>query len=146
MSDRKTLQRRMLSGIGIVCALAVSGGGVQARAQSPNGFPPAQEQGAQLLSPEQLDNLIAPIALYPDQLLSQVLAASTYPLEIVEAAQWLQQRGNLQGGQLMDASRQQNWDPSVQALVAFPDAMRLRAATCSGLPRWVMLFSRSRPT
>jgi hypothetical protein len=53
------------------------------------------------------------------------LAASTYPLEIVEAQQWLQQRGNLQGVQLMDAARQQNWDPSVQALVAFPDAMAL---------------------
>jgi hypothetical protein len=57
--------------------------------------------------------------------LSEVLAASTYPLEIVEAQQWLQQRGNLQGVQLMDAARQQNWDPSVQALVAFPDVMAL---------------------
>jgi hypothetical protein len=78
-----------------------------------------------LLSPDQLDNLVAPVALYPDPLLSQALAASTYPLEIVEASQWFLQNGNLQGAQLMNAAKQQNWDPSVQALVAFPDALRL---------------------
>jgi hypothetical protein len=72
-----------------------------------------------------LNNLVAPIALYPDPLLGQVLAASTYPLEIVEAQQWLQKNSNLSGAQLMDATKQQNWDPSIQALVAFPDAMRL---------------------
>ena len=77
------------------------------------------------LSPDQLNNLVAPIALYPDPLLSQVLAASTYPLEIVEAEQWVRQNGNLQGAQLVDAAKQQNWDPSIQALVAFPDALSL---------------------
>ena len=82
-------------------------------------------QAAPPLSPDQLNNLVAPIALYPDPLLSQVLAASTYPLEIVEAEQWLGQHGNLQGAQLMEAAQQQNWDPSIQALVAFPDALRL---------------------
>src|SRR6266404_436014 len=89
----------------------------------PAGF--GQQQAAPLLSPDQLDNLVAPVALYPDPLLSQTLAASTYPLEIVEAQQWLQQNSNLQRGQLMDRARQQSWDPSVQALVAFPDALRL---------------------
>jgi uncharacterized membrane protein YgcG len=78
-----------------------------------------------LLSPDQLNNLVAPVALYPDPVLSTVLAASTYPLEIVEAQQWLQQNGNLKGAPLMDAAKQQDWDPSVQALVAFPDALRL---------------------
>jgi len=87
--------------------------------------PGAQQQVVPLLSPDQLSNLVAPVALYPDPLLSQVLAASTYPLEIAEAAQWLQRNGNLQGTQLMDAAKQQNWDPSVQALVAFPDALKL---------------------
>jgi uncharacterized membrane protein YgcG len=72
------------------------------------------------LNPQQLQNLVAPIALYPDTLLSQILVASTYPIEVVEAQQWLQQHRNLQGQQLMDAARQQNWDPSVAALVAFP--------------------------
>ena len=85
--------------------------------------PPAP--GAPLLAPNQLDDLVAPVALYPDPLLGQVLAASTYPLEITEAQQWMQQNGTLQGQQLMDAARQQNWDASVQALVAFPDALRL---------------------
>ncbi len=87
--------------------------------------PPAGEAPppAQPLSPDQLDNLVAPIALYPDNLLSQILAASTYPLEIVEAQQWLQQNRNLSGQQLLDAARQQNWDPSVQALVVFPDVL-----------------------
>jgi hypothetical protein len=70
-----------------------------------------------------LDTLVAPVALYPDALLSQVLVAATYPLEIVEAGQWLQQNRNLQGPQLVDAARQQNWDASVQALVAFPDVV-----------------------
>jgi hypothetical protein len=87
----------------------------------------AQEQSvpspSQLLSPDQLDNLVAPIALYPDALLSQVLVASTYPLELVEAGQWLQQNQNLEGPQLVDAARQQNWDPSIQALVVFPDVI-----------------------
>ena len=97
-------------------------------AQQPAGPPPvstAAQQAAPPLSPDQLNNLVAPVALYPDPLLGQVLAASTYPLEIVEAQQWLQKNGNLTGAQLMDAAKQQNWDPSIQALVAFPDALKL---------------------
>jgi len=74
-------------------------------------------------SSDQLDDLVAPIALYPDPLLSQVLVACTYPLEVVEAQQWLQRNNTLRGQQLMDAARQQNWDASVQALVALPDVL-----------------------
>jgi hypothetical protein len=62
-------------------------------------------------------------ALYPDALLSQVLVAATHPLEVAEAAQWLQQNRNLRGQQPMDAARRQNWDRSVQALVVFPDVI-----------------------
>jgi hypothetical protein len=72
---------------------------------------------------EQLDNLVAPIALYPDPLLSQVLVASTYPLEVVEADRWLQRNTGLEGQALIVAARQQPWDPSIQALVAVPDAL-----------------------
>src|SRR5208283_1782773 len=79
-----------------------------AQAQAPVSGQPDQVQ-TQMLPAEQLDGLVAPIALYPDPLLSQVLAASTYPLEVVEAEQWLQRNGNLRGQQLMDAARQQNW-------------------------------------
>jgi hypothetical protein len=77
-----------------------------------------------LLTPAQLDELVAPVALYPDPLLSQVLAASTYPLELVEASQWLQRTPGLNGVALTNAAGQQNWDPSVQALVVFPDLLK----------------------
>src|ERR1700730_15901900 len=69
---------------------------------------------AQPLSPEQLQDLVAPIALYPDTLLSQILVASTYPIEVVEAYQWLQQHRDLTGQKLLDEARKQKWDPSVQ--------------------------------
>ncbi|HML16552.1 MAG TPA: DUF3300 domain-containing protein, partial [Bryobacteraceae bacterium] len=72
---------------------------------------------------DQLDNLVAPIALYPDPLLGQILAASTYPLEIVEAQQWLEQHKNLSGEKLINEAKKQNWDPSVQALVVMPDVL-----------------------
>ena len=96
---------------------------------APQGFTqqalPQQALPQQPLPPDQLENLVAPIALYPDPLLGQILAASTYPLELVEAQQWLQQNRNLQGRALVDAARQQDWDPSVQVLVAFPDVISL---------------------
>jgi len=85
--------------------------------------PPPQNQ-APLLPPEQLDSLAAPVALYPDPLLSQILVAATYPLELVQASQWLQQNRGLTGPALTQAAAQQNWDPSVQALVIFPDLIQ----------------------
>ena len=89
---------------------------------------PAQEPVApppdQTLTADQLQNLVAPIALYPDPLLGQILAASTYPLEVVEAWQWLQKNPGLTGAVLTSAVQQQNWDPSVQALVVFPDVLK----------------------
>jgi len=106
----------------LVSASVLAGGLLVAQQPVPPAQAPAPAP-AQLLSPQQLDTLVAPVALYPDRLLGQLLAASTYPLEIAEAAQWLQQNGNLQGQQLVDAARQQNWDPSVQALVVFPDVL-----------------------
>ena len=78
---------------------------------------------APVLTSAQLGDLVAPIALYPDALLSQVLVASTYPLEVVQAQQWLRRNERLQGQELMDAAREQPWDASVQGLVAFPDAL-----------------------
>lgn len=89
------------------------------------GLGPSAAQAPPLLSQDQLTSLVAPIALYPDPLLSQVLVVSTYPQELMDAAQWLQYNGNLQGQQLMQAAQQQNWDPSVQALVAFPNVMAM---------------------
>lgn len=77
-----------------------------------------------LLAANQLDGLVAPIALYPDPLISQILVASTYPLEVVQAYQWLQQNPGLSGPALTQAAQAQNWDPSIQALVMFPDVLR----------------------
>ena len=79
---------------------------------------------AQLLSADQLDNLVAPIALYPDPLISQILVATTYPLEVVEASQWLQRNPNLRDEALTQAALNQDWDPSVQALVVFPGVLK----------------------
>ena len=85
--------------------------------------PPPPPPG-QALAPDQLDGLVAPIALYPDPLLSQILVASTYPLELVQAWQWLQRNPGLTGAALTQAAQQQNWDPSIQALVVFPDLVK----------------------
>jgi hypothetical protein len=83
----------------------------------------SQGQGQELFSVDQLDSLVAPLALYPDPILSQVLVASTYPLEIVQASQWLNQNSSLSGKALADAAAQQPWDASVQALVMLPDLL-----------------------
>jgi hypothetical protein len=103
-------------------ALIVAGACTVATAQEPVQ-PGAQQPPAPTFSPQQLDNLVAPIALYSDPLISQVLVACTYPLEVVEAQQWLQRNPGLKGQALMDAARQHDWDPSVQAMVALPDVM-----------------------
>ena len=76
------------------------------------------------VSPQQLDSLVAPIALYPDSLLSQVLVASTYPLELVEAEQFLEQNPTLTGTKLVDRAKKEHWDPSVQSLVPFRDVVK----------------------
>src|SRR5882672_6533920 len=71
-------------------------------------------------SPDQLQQLVAPIALYPDALIAQILAAATYPDQVVEAGRWIQQNKNLQGDQLAQEVDKQSWDPSVKALTQFP--------------------------
>jgi hypothetical protein len=116
---------RLAAAIALTVLLAAASFGQEPPPQAPDQqAPPDQNQlPAQPLTPEQLEDMVAPIALYPDTLLSQILVASTYPIEVVEAQQWLQQHRNLTGQQLMDAARQQNWDPSIQALVAFPDVL-----------------------
>src|SRR5262245_33026448 len=83
---------------------------------------PAQPQ-AELLKPEQLEALVAPIALYPDELLANVLAASTYPLEIVQADRWVKANTSLKGDALKAAVDKQQWDDSVKALTSTPDVL-----------------------
>src|SRR5256885_2113764 len=74
-------------------------------------------------TPEQLQQLVAPIALYPDALVAQILAASAYPTEIVEADRWVQQHSDLKGQQLAQAVDQQSWDASVKAVAQFPSVL-----------------------
>ncbi len=83
------------------------------------------------LSQEQLAALVAPIALYPDSLLAQALMASTYPLEVAEAGNWLNQNAKLKGDALTDALKQQNWDPSVKSLVTFPAVLQMMSQNLS---------------
>jgi hypothetical protein len=89
----------------------------QAPAQTSQA-PPYTQQTA-----DQLQQLVAPIALYPDSLVAQVLAASTFPAEIVEADRWVQANPDLKGDALAQAVDQQSWDPSVKALTAFPTVL-----------------------
>src|SRR5260370_20536291 len=74
-------------------------------------------------SPQQLQQLVAPIALYPDALVAQILAASTYPTEIVEADRWMQSHSNLKGGELANEVDKQPWDPTVKALTQFASVL-----------------------
>ena len=86
---------------------------------SPRAPAPPYTQG----TPEQLQQLVAPIALYPDSLVAQILAASTFPEQIVEADRWVQEHPGLKGEALGQAVDQQPWDPSVKALTAFPSVL-----------------------
>src|SRR2546430_11026813 len=83
---------------------------------------PAAVQPAQP-TPAQLQQLVAPIALYPDELIGQILAAATYPEQVVEAERWMQQHGELKGQELAQEVDQQPWDPSVKALTEFPSVL-----------------------
>ena len=76
-------------------------------------------------SPEKLESLVAPIALYPDALLAQILMASTYPLEIVEAARWVEANPKVEGDALEKAMQEQSWDASVKSLTAFPQPLAM---------------------
>ncbi|QKM64242.1 DUF3300 domain-containing protein [Polynucleobacter tropicus] len=91
---------------------------------------PASQSNAPL-SQQQLSALVAPIALYPDPLVSQILMASTYPLEVGEAATWQKQNSRLTGSALDNALQSQSWDPSVKSLVSFPQALQMMGSDLS---------------
>src|SRR5262245_19073769 len=91
----------------------------------PIGVPVLSAQQPELIPNEKLDALVAPIALYPDPLLAQTLAASTYPLEVIQLNQWIANNRYLKDQALADAVEMQPWDPSVQAMAAFPDVVKL---------------------
>jgi len=103
---------------------------VMPRAQTPPQSAAAQDNAAQVFNTEQLDALLAPVALYPDTLLIQLLMASTYPLQVVQAGRWLEEGNNksLSGDTLVKALESQAWDPSVKSLVAFPQVLTMMNA------------------
>ena len=87
-------------------------------------------------TPEQLQQLVAPIALYPDNLVAQILAASTFPEQVVEADRWVQAHPDVKGDALGKAVDQQSWDPSVKALTHFQRCLETWTRTSHGRPRW----------
>lgn len=109
-----------------IVALSVNTGQLAA-AQTQQAATAPADQSAAKLPADQLNSLVAPIALYPDPMLSQVLIASTYPLEVVQLQQWLSQNKGLKDKALADAVQKQGWDPSIQSLAALPDVVKLLA-------------------
>jgi hypothetical protein len=113
--------------LAMCCAVAIVPGdtfalarcGVQADSQTSSSTADVSP-----IPPDQLDSLVAPIALYPDPLLAQTLAASTYPLELLQLHQWLQKNHGLKDQALVAAVEKQPWDPSVQAMAALPDVVK----------------------
>jgi hypothetical protein len=110
--------------LAVVCLALLIPCGSTLLAQQAPAAPTAAPEQATKLPLEQLDSLVAPIALYPDPLLAQTLAASTYPLEIIQLQQWMAKNPNLKDKALADAVAKQPWDPSVQSMAAFPDVVK----------------------
>src|SRR6267142_5635298 len=108
----------------LMCSVLLAPGGPPsvAQAHEQQEAAAAQEEAPKIPN-DQLDSLVAPIALYPDPLLAQILAASTYPLEIVQLEQWLKRNPNLKDKALADEVAKQPWDPSIQAMAIFPDVV-----------------------
>src|SRR5436309_1577002 len=105
----------------LICAGAISTGDMNLLA-SQTSQPPAEQAAS--IPPEQLESLVAPIALYPDPLLSQTLVASTYPLEIIQLQQWLEKHKTLKDKALADAVQKEPWDASIQAMAALPEVVK----------------------
>jgi uncharacterized membrane protein YgcG len=123
--DAKPFLSARLIVAAVATAMAIAPLGV-AHAQQPAAAPPAQAKPAgKAFSQQDLDELMAPIALYPDALLAQVLMASTYPLEVVEAARWQKANPALKDKALEAELEKQSWDPSVKALTAVPQVLTM---------------------
>ena len=122
---RKAHPAVWLTALALGIGLAAPGDSL-AQGTTPSTTPPPVASSTQaLLSEGQLDQLLAPIALYPDPLLSEVLMAATYPLEVVEAQRWVTQNKSMQGNALKDAVAKQTWDDSVKSLTAVPDVLSM---------------------
>src|SRR5207342_1673062 len=118
-----SLRSMIASALCLTLAMPVS---AQLPPASPTGSASAAApSAAKSFSQQELDQLLAPIALYPDPLLAQVLMASTYPLEIVSAERWVKANPSLKDKALEDALQNQSWDPSVKSLAVFPQVLTM---------------------
>ncbi len=108
----------------ILCMVIIMPSGAVYSQTQPQTTTAVATETAPKIPMDQLDSLVAPIALYPDPLLAQVLATSTYPLEIVQLYQWLERHKELKDKALADAVMKEDWDPSIQAMAAMPDVVK----------------------
>jgi hypothetical protein len=122
--ERHAIPAALRGFVAVLCAIVLIPGDTLASVRFADQATATPADQASAASPEQLDSLVAPIALYPDPLLAQVLAASTYPLEIIQLQQWFAKNKGLKDQALADAVQKQPWDPSVQALAALPDVAK----------------------
>src|SRR5688572_25701191 len=113
----------------VICGsvlVTVLAGGASLHAQTPTPAPaaaPATDNKTPPFKKEELEAILAPIALYPDALLAQIFMASTYPLEVVEAARWSKEHPEVKGDAVAGAVQKETWDPSVKSLCAFPTVL-----------------------
>lgn len=114
--------QRLRSTVAVLCVALLVPGDCAAWAQEQQATGTAEQTSK--ISNDQLDSLVAPVALYPDTLLAQVLVASTYPLEIIHLQQWLDRNKDLKDQALVEAVQKQNWDPSIQALAPLPGVVK----------------------
>jgi hypothetical protein len=108
----------------VLCAALLVPGKVPLIALAQSSSPATATASPQKIPADQLDSLVAPVALYPDPLLAQVLAASTYPLELVQLQQWLAKHKDLKEKALADAVKKEDWDPNIQSMAAVPDVVK----------------------
>jgi len=109
--------------IGVLAVAMVPGDTLTSALPLQSAPSPPRDQAAKI-PPDQLDSLVAPIALYPDPLLAQTLAASTYPLEVIQLQQWLLKNSGLKDKVLADAVAKEPWDPSIQAMAGLPEVVK----------------------
>jgi hypothetical protein len=120
----KPLFRGIRSMVALICALLLVPGDLTIYAQSSPQDASQEQAAAPKIPNDQLDSLVAPIALYPDPLLAQVLVASTYPLELIQLQQWLPKHKDLKDKALVAAVEKEDWDPSIQAMAPLPDVVK----------------------
>ncbi len=122
----ETISTRLRKLLALICVALLAHGEVallaQAPAQEATAAPAAED--VEKLPPDQLDSLVAPIALYPDPLLAQTLVAATYPLELIQLQQWLAKHSDLKDKALADAVAKEPWDPAIQSMAAVPEVVK----------------------